>query len=83
MHKLIIKFFARYQQQMIIYISDDNMESGHSDIRNKTSCDNQPHSINWQQTENGVENLMIIIKVSVSFCPVFYAKNGTNIPSLD
>jgi len=36
MHKHILNFFARYQQQMIIYISDDNMESGQSDIRNKT-----------------------------------------------
>lgn len=35
-HKHLIKFFARYQQQMIICISDDSMESDQYHIRNKT-----------------------------------------------
>lgn len=37
MHKHILNFFARYQQQMIIYISDDNMESGQSDVNSGQS----------------------------------------------
>lgn len=39
--------------------------------------------MNWLQTENSVKVLMMIIKVSLSFCPVYYVKNWTNISSCE
>ncbi len=56
-----------------------DMESGQAGICNKTFYAVRYNSINWQQTENSDKIVMIIIKITLSLCPVIYVKNWTNI----